>query len=70
MRLTKDIVLLIAIDNFTSIYELSKTICSRQRKMVEKYHNLSETELIDLIQTQSDIYDRLLGKGDVKNNVK
>ena len=38
--------------------------------MVEKYHNLSETELIDLIQTQSDIYDRLLGKGDVKNNVK
>lgn len=70
MRLTKDIVLLIAIDNFTSIYELSKTICSRQRQMVEKYRNLSETELIDLIQTQSDIYDRLLGKGDVKNNVK
>lgn len=74
MRLTKDIVLLIAIDDSASIYDLSKSICCKQRQIINKYRNLSETELFALIQAQGnivdDIYDRLAGKGDVKNNAK
>lgn len=70
VRLTNDIVLVLAINDFRVIYDLSKSICSKNRKAITSYLNFTETELEDLIQSQSNIinniYENLSVRGDAK----
>lgn len=70
MRLTKDIVLVLAINDFKVIYDLSKALCSKNRKVINSYFSLSENELEKLIQAQdnmvNNIYESLSVKGDAK----
>lgn len=70
MRLTSDIVLVLAVNELKTIYDLSSTICSKNREVINSYLGLSETELEKLIQTQdnvvNNIYEILSMRGDAK----
>lgn len=70
MRLTSDIVLVLAINDFRVIYDLSKSIYSKNRKAITSYLNFTEDELESLIQAQdnviNNIYENMSMKGDAK----